>query len=121
MSTPSKLATLALLGTLAACGDYGTTGPTNTADSNIVVSVTGDGSPLSGATVELYAQAGNTVLESAATDAAGEVVFADLVSGTYDIEITVPSGYSIADDGPVRQTVRVDRNATARVSFALVS
>jgi uncharacterized surface anchored protein len=121
MTTRSTLVVLALLITVAACGDYGATGPTNRAESDIIATVTADGSPLAGVTVELFAEAGTTVLETAATGSAGDVAFVDLVAGTYDVEITVPSGYSMADGEPVRQTVTVDRNATARVTFALVS
>jgi len=101
---------------LAACDEGGGMDPPTGAESSIVVTVTADGSELSGVTVELYAQAGSTVLETATTDADGEATFADLIAGTYDVEVTVPAGYTLAED---RKTVSVGESAEATTSFAL--
>lgn len=87
----------------------------------ISVAVTGDGDGLSWVEVELYAEGGGTVLDSERTSATGAAGFSGLDAGTYEVEITVPTGYVMEADGPTRQTVMVSGGETGSASFSLVS
>lgn len=109
----------AAVGLVAACDDG--TDPGGGADATVVASVTLDGSPASGVSVALYAESGSTVLETATTDAGGEARFPNETAGTYDVEVTPPSGTVVADDGPVRKTTTVAEGGEATVTFALVT
>lgn len=110
----------AVVGLVAACDDGGT-GPNGDTAATVVASVTLDGSPEPGVSVALYAEAGSTALETATTDAEGEARFPNETAGTYDVEVTPPSGAMVADDGPTRKTTTVAEGGEATVSFALVT
>lgn len=88
---------------------------------SIAATVTADGSPASGVTLELFASGGTTVLETQTTDASGDATFSQLASGTYEVEVTVPSGFEVANSGPTRQSVGVTDGQESTVSFSLVS
>lgn len=84
----------------------------------ITVTVTAGGDPISGVTVDLYAQGGSTVQESATTGTDGMATFPDLDPGTYEVEITVPTGYGIVG-GSTRQTVMASETQDGAASFTL--
>ena len=115
--------TLALaVGLVAACdGDENGTGPNgeDPGDATIVATVTADGSAEQGVTLDLYEEGGTTSLETATTDMAGEAEFTLLDAGTYDVEVTVPSGLALASGEEARKAVTVSESGQAAVSFAL--
>ena len=113
-----------VLGLASAC-DGGTspddgdgTGP---GDASIVATVTAEGTPEPGVTVELFDSAGTTAQETATTDSAGEAPFNMLTAGAYDVEVTVPSGLAPASDDTTRKSVSVAESGTATVDFSLVA
>lgn len=110
------------VGLLGSC-DSDTTDPAGNGEDStttIVATVTADGSPASDVTVDLYEEGGTTSLQTATTNGAGEAEFADVVAGTYELEVTVPSGYTVADTDTTRKSVTAVADQDATVSFSLV-
>lgn len=113
-------AVLLVLGVvLWSCGeDGGTTTPETT---TIEVAVTADGSPESGVSVALYEQGGGTALETAMTGSDGTATFTGVEPGTYEVELTVPSGFVLSGGASARQSVTTSAGETETVGFALES
>ena len=114
------VAALALVVGLAACsGDDGGTDPEPDPTGSVRVTVTADGSALAATSVRLYADGGATALQTAATAANGQVTFADLDVGAYDVDIVVPAGYELAAGQTLRRDVTVEEDEVATLTFAL--
>lgn len=111
----------ALVVGLAACsgGDGDPTDPDPDPTGSVRVTVTGEGSALAGVTVRLYADGGAAALHSGATAANGQVTFADLAVGAYDVDIMLPAGYELSAGGTLRRDVSVTGSQVASVTFAL--
>ncbi len=112
------LSTLAL-STLAGCDPGTDLSPSGTVGGSIVAMVLADGGPEPGVTVELYAEAGTEVLNTATTGASGEASFVGLEAAIYDVVVVPPSGFMVSGDG--RKTVTVASETRATVSFVLTS
>lgn len=104
---------------LAACGG----GETNTTDpittGTITVTVTADGSPKEGVTVGLYTAGGGAAVSSLQTSQTGQLSFADVEAGSWDLEITVPSGFALTPGQTARQAVTVTAGQASSASFSL--
>lgn len=111
-------ATLLLVGLVVSC-DSGGTEPMPTTTINVDVMAAGSG--VANVDVELYASGGSSSLESATTNGQGRAVFTGLEAGTYDVEITVPSGYDIVGGGDDRQSVTASDGQSRNVTFNLES
>lgn len=119
------VAVLAVGVTLVAC-DSDSTDPydqngNGEEPGSISITVTADGDPLSGVTVDLFEEGSTTVLETGTTNELGEVAFTDLDVGTFEVEVTVPSGYAVANEGPTRETIDVAEGGESAVTFSLES
>ncbi len=88
-------------------------------DATIVAAVTADGSAAEGVTLTLYEEGGTTSLETATTDVGGEAEFTMLDAGTYDVEMTVPSGLMLSVGETARKSVTLSESGEASVAFAL--
>ena len=110
----------AALGLWACSGDEGGTDPDPETDPGSVrATVTGDGDPLPGVTVELYPDGGSTPITSGTSNASGQVLFGDLDPADYDVAVEVPSGFVLAGGETARRSVVVESDEIAALTFAL--
>lgn len=107
-----------LIGTMSCSEDAGPTQP-DPEPGSVRATVLGDGSALAGATVRLFADGGATALTSGTSNASGQVTFAGLAPGAYDVEVVVVPGFELSAGEVARKDVTVASNATATVTFAL--
>lgn len=125
MQAWTALGTLVLVAGLAACsgGDDSGMGPNggDPGDAVITAAVMADGSAEQGVTLALFEENGTSSVATATTDMAGEVEFAMLDAGTYEVEITVPTGLELDAGESARKAVTVGESGQATVSFALTS
>ena len=111
---------LGALGLSACGGDDGGTEPDPDQDPGSVrATVTGDGDPLPGVTVELYANGAANPITSATSSANGQVLFQNLEPDDYDVEVVVLAGFQLAAGQTARRDVTVVSDETATVTFAL--
>lgn len=101
-----------------ACGDDPPIDPMTT--GTLRVTVTADGAPRQGVTVSRYATGSGTAAASITTGADGVASFASVEAGSWDVGITVPTGFSLAAAETDRKATTVVAGQTANVTFALV-
>lgn len=105
---------------LAACSGDDPADPDPEPDNGAVrATVTGDGSALANVSVRLFADGAGTAMTSGSTGANGQVTFADLDPGSYDIDVVLPTGFELAAGQTARRDIVVEADATATVTFAL--
>lgn len=111
---------VALVGLAACGGDDGGTDPDPDPDPGSVrATVTGDGDPLPGVTVELYAEGGANPITSGTSAANGQVLFQNLEPDDYEVEVVVLAGFQLAAGQTARRDVTVVSDEMATVTFAL--
>lgn len=89
-------------------------------ESAIVATVLDGSAGLAGVTVRLFADGGTTALRTVnATTTAGVARFEGIAAGSYEVEVTVPSGFEMAAGQVARKDVAVAAGGTAAVSFVL--
>jgi plastocyanin len=105
---------------LASCGgdDNGGTQPSTT--GSVTVTVTADGSPQAGVSIQRYEPGGTTPVGARDTDGNGRATFPNLEAGAWEMEILVPSGFVLASGETARKNVTVVAEQTAAVAFAIV-
>lgn len=106
---------LGIAGLMVACGDG--SGPTDTDPRTAVINgtVTEDGSGVQGVGVSLSGAASR----STTTDASGAFRFENLAAGTYQVTISVPTGF-VVSDGDETVSVQLAAGGTSSVAFALL-
>lgn len=112
---------MVVLAGLISCSDDddGPVDPEPDATGSIRATVTGDGASLPGVTVRVFASGGTTALESGSTAANGQIVFDDLDTGEYDVEVVIPAGFVLVAGQTAVRDVTVEEDETATVTFAL--
>ena len=118
-SMTGAVAAMVALGLLGACSEDGDPVDPQPDPGSVQATVTGDGSALAGVTVRLFADGGTTAIASGTSNAAGQVTFATVAPGAYDVEVVVLAGYELATGQTARRDVTVTSNATATVTFGL--
>lgn len=108
------LAAVACDGTNAFLGDRGVIGLPDPQAGNIRGQVTADGVGLGAVRVVV------TGVDSTSTDAGGEFRFDSIPSGTYQVAVRVPLGFSLAAGEQGAETVTLTGGETEGVDFALV-
>ncbi|MEX2473208.1 MAG: plastocyanin/azurin family copper-binding protein [Gemmatimonadota bacterium] len=119
----SKVGAIILVGAIGwACGgdDGGNGGTDPTTTGTVRVTVNADGSAHQGATVRLFESGGSTASATQTTGSDGRVTFSDVPEGTHDVEIDVPTGFSLDDGETEQKSVTVTAGATANATFAIV-
>jgi len=104
---------------LSCSGDGNGGDPVEPETGSVRATVTGEGDPLPGVTVRLFADGGNSALASLNTAANGQVTFAELDPGAYDVDVVVPAGFELAAGQTLRRDVTVEAEQTQSVTFAL--
>jgi plastocyanin len=89
------------------------------ATGSIQATVTADGAPVAGAIVRARPEGSGTVAGQGTTSAAGTATVAGLAAGSYEVELTAPAGFVLADGEAGVKAVTVVANATANVAFLL--
>lgn len=119
-STRSRLIPVAVASLLAVgCGgDDGGTDPVTT--GTVRVTVNADGSAEPGVTVRLFPNGGSSASATQTTGSDGRVTFSDVPTGTHEVGIDVPSGFSLGTGETERKSVTVSAGATANATFAIV-
>ena len=116
----TALAAVGLIAGLMGCSGDGGGDPTDPDEEGSVrATVTGDGDPLAGVTVRLFNDGGASAVASASTAANGQVTFADLTPGNYDVDVVVLAGFELAPGQTLRRDVVVEADEVATVTFAL--
>jgi len=110
----AALAAAACDGANAFTGSFGTTG-LNTGTGSIQGQVTANGSGQGGVSVVLINQ------DSTVTTSTGTFTFASVPSGTHQIAVRVPIGFTLAAGQTSPRSVVVTNGATVGVTFILQS
>jgi plastocyanin len=82
--------------------------------------VTADGTPRQGVTVSRYATGGATATATATTGSDGVATFSNVDPGSWDVGITVPTGFTLDTGETDRKAATVVAGQTANATFALV-
>jgi plastocyanin len=90
------------------------------ATGSIQATVTAGGTPVAGAIVRARPDGSGTIAAQGTTSAGGTATLSGLAAGSYEVELTAPAGYALADGEMGVKAVAVTANATANVAFALV-
>lgn len=116
------LSLMALVATIAGCGgsegDNGGTDPETT--GTVQVTVTADGSAKSNVLVQLFTPSASTSTAAVNTNSSGVATFSSVEEGAWELEVTTPGGFDLADGEEQRKSVTVVAGQTATRSFALV-
>ncbi|MEX0893215.1 MAG: plastocyanin/azurin family copper-binding protein [Gemmatimonadota bacterium] len=116
--------TLILAAAIALAGCGGGDSPTNNDDDptgSIQASVTADAAARSGVTVRVLDVGATQPRATQTTSSAGTAVFGNLPVASYDVDITVPTGFTLASGQTASRRVTVTANNQAAVAFALVA
>ena len=117
-SAPLLFLPLLLLAVTYCSGDDG--GPSEPDETgSIRATVTGDGDELAGVLVRLFPNGGASAQTTATTGASGQVTFANLDPGAYDVDVVVPAGFELASGQTARRDVTVAADEQATVAFGL--
>ena len=111
----AALAAAACDGANAFTGSFGTNGPTTGGTGSIQGQVTANGTGQGGVAVILVGQ------DSTTTTGTGAFTFASVPSGTYQIAVRVPIGFTLAPGQTSQRSVVVTDGATSGVIFILQS
>lgn len=118
-----KFGIAALCGVLAACEganaftgtQFGREGGTGGGTGTIAGSVIADGSGAGGVSVVLVGR------DSTVTDDSGAFTFGSVPSGTYQLSVRVPLGFTLAAGQTPTRTVSVSAGGTSGATFILQS
>jgi plastocyanin len=88
--------------------------------AGIRVEVSRDGGGASGVSVRLYGSGSGDPQATRSTGSDGTALFQGLSTGSYEVEVVVPSGAELTD-GAARRPVAVTAGSTATVVFALAT
>jgi plastocyanin len=111
----TRLAAVTLITLLAACsgGGTGSNPPVSGASGSVTGTVTASGSGVAGATVSLPGSAAQT------TDASGKFTFENVQTGSYNLTVTLPTGYALGSGEAASKPVTVGAGQAATVNWAL--
>jgi len=117
--------TLLLIMAAAVAGCGGGDSPTNNnggdPTGSIQATVTADAAARSGVTVRVLDVGATQPRATQTTSSAGTSVFGNLPVASYDVDITVPTGLTLASGQTASRRVTVTANSQATVVFALVA
>ncbi|MDX1495432.1 MAG: plastocyanin/azurin family copper-binding protein [Longimicrobiales bacterium] len=111
---------IALLVYACGGGDNGNGGTDPVTTGTIAATVTADGSPRAGTTVQLFAPGASSATATVNTGSNGVATFSNVEQGTWEVEVQVPTGFELDTGETQRKTVTVVASQTAATSFALV-
>lgn len=116
------LSSMALVAMIAGCGgsEGGNGGTEPETTGTVQVTVTADGSGKSGVLVQLFAPSASTPTAAVNTNSSGVATFSSVEEGAWELEITTPGGFDLADGEEQRKSVTVVAGQTATSSFDLV-
>ena len=120
-SRPTVTLVAALLVTLViqSCGGDGP-GPMQTTTGTLRVTVTADGAPRQGVSVSRYATGSATAAATTTTGSDGVATFSNVEAGSWDVGITVPTGFTLGTGETDRKAATVVASQIANATFALV-
>lgn len=116
------LTSMALVTMIAGCGgsEGGNGGTDPVTTGTVRVTVTADGSSKSDVLVQLFAPSATSPTSAVRSNSSGVATFSSVEEGDWELEVTTPGGFGLADGEEERKSVTVVAGQTANSSFALV-
>lgn len=118
----SGMGAVALAAMMAGCGgsENGNGGTEPSTTGTVQVTVTADGSAKSGVLVQLFAPSATSPTTAVNTNSSGVATFSSVEEGDWELEVTTPAGFGLAEGEEARKSVTVVAEQTVTSSFALV-
>lgn len=118
----SGMGAVALAALMTGCGgsENGNGGTEPSTTGTVQVTVTADGSARSNVLVQLFAPSATSPTTAVNTNSSGVATFSSVEEGDWEVEVTTPAGFGLAEGEEARKSVTVVAEQTVTSSFALV-